>query len=294
MIFTPHYEGIFIDIFHIVRYKSATFTKGSWLLKHYLTKWELSHPEPIARTATSRVYQVQYHGRTVILKLLTPIGKADEAHGANALRHFGGHGAVEVFQADRQAHLLEYIDGDDLGHILNPSDDDHATRIIASVLNQIHSVTCPDQEHGLIPLRQRFSSLFAGVHRHEHFKRGALIADMLLSNPLNQHVLHGDIHHGNIRHHHTRGWLAFDPKGLIGERTFDTANTLCNPSYEIAVNEERLLRTARILADETAIDYQRIMAFGFAYACLSACWSLEDGDDPTLALEVAQIIDRHL
>ena len=62
-------------------------------------------------------------------------------------------------------------------------------------------------------------------------------------------VLHGDIHHHNIRQS-SRGWLAFDPKGLVGERTYDCANTLCNPVMpELVHNETRLLTNAAILAD---------------------------------------------
>ena len=47
----------------------------------------------------------------------------------------------------------------------------------------------------------------------------------------------------------SRGWLAFDPKGLVGERTYDCANTLCNPGMpELVHNETRLLTNAAILA----------------------------------------------
>jgi aminoglycoside/hydroxyurea antibiotic resistance kinase len=42
-------------------------------------------------------------------------------------------------------------------------------------------------------------------------------------------VLHGDLHHGNVLDFGLRGWLAIDPKGLLGERGFDFANIFTNP-----------------------------------------------------------------
>ena len=111
-------------------------------------------------------------------------------------------------------------------------------------------------------------------------------------------VLHGDIHHENIRYHPQRGWLAFDPKCVYGERTYDCANTLYNPHPDYFTpafyNEARLLRNAGILAEKLAIDPPRLLAFAFTYGCLSASWSLESGDDPDHALRIAAILERHL
>jgi streptomycin 6-kinase len=40
----------------------------------------------------------------------------------------------------------------------------------------------------------------------------------LLTTQREKVVLHGDMHHGNVLNFGSRGWLAIDPKGLIGER----------------------------------------------------------------------------
>jgi len=129
------------------------------------------------------------------------------------------------------------------------------------------------------------------------YVRGARLAESLLADPRDVRVLHGDIHHRNIRQS-SRGWLAFDPKGVVGERTYDCANTLCNPfpMTEIIHNENRLLTNAAILADALAIDLPRVLAFTYAYACLSASWSLSIGEESEVqwALGVAQIIEPHI
>ncbi len=110
-------------------------------------------------------------------------------------------------------------------------------------------------------------------------------------------MLHGDIHHCNIRQS-SRGWLAFDPKGVVGERTYDCANTLCNPAMpEIVHNETRLLTNAAILADTLAIDLSRVLAFTYAYACLNASWwSRHIGAEDMVqwSLNVAMIIEPHI
>lgn len=269
------------------------------MLNLYLEKWGLSTPHLLTETATSHIYTVTYQSEIAILKLLKPIGMDDEAGGAMALSHFDGHGAVRLIHADEQAHLLEYAGGDSLVNLVEHGGDDEATHIIADVVQQLHSRPLPQQADGFVSLRRRFRSLF----RHaEHptsapiFKRASQLAGGLLSNPHQICVLHGDIHHENIRHHPKRGWLAFDPKGLIGERTYDVANALCNPINmpSLVCNEARLLRQSTILANKLSISHKRVLAFVYVHACLSVCWSIEDGMAGDLAMCIAQLTEHHI
>lgn len=270
-------------------------------LNHYLEIWHLSEPRLLAQTATSHVYTVTVDGMIAVLKVFTPYG-ADEKTGAIALRHFDGHGAVRLLRNDDEAHLLEYIEGQDLIPLVRQGEDEQATAIIGDVLNQLHAAPLQSSPDGLMPLNIRFRSLFkkAGYDRQNGldsiFTRAAVTTEKLLSNPGTSYVLHGDIHHENIRYSAERGWLAIDPKGLFGERTYDTANTLCNPFKvsKLVHNEMRLLKNAAILSQKLGIELPRILAFTFAYACLSASWTLEDGHDASYALKVAEIVEPHV
>jgi streptomycin 6-kinase len=271
-------------------------------LNRYLQMWNLSDPQLLAETVTSRVYTVTTGEERVILKLLTPLGVQDERNGAVALRCFAGQGAVRLLREDEQAHLLEYAEGEDLTTLVKRGEDDRATAIIADVLNRLHAACKESLPEGLTPLRTWFRSLFRRAEGDRRdgldsiYRRAASIAENLLADPYEVRVLHGDIHHENIRHHAQRGWLAFDPKGLVGERTFDAANTLCNPVHmpELVENEDRLLRNAEILAQALGIDLSRILAFVFAYVCLSASWLLEDGQYPRHELRIAEIAEPHV
>ena len=280
-------------------------TLDNTMLNNYLTAWNLSNPQLLTQTMTSHIYTVTYEAETVILKLLSP-SETDEQRGAVALRCFDGHGAVRLLRYDEGAHLMEYAAGDELVTLVERGEDEHATRIIAQVIQQLHSVPQNIPHDGLFMLERWFEALFhkaasdrqAGID--SIYVRSASLVRRLLVDPREVRVLHGDIHHRNIRQT-SRGWLTFDPKGLIGDRTYDCANTLCNPVMpELVHNETRLLTNAAILADTLALDLSRVLVFTYAYACLNASWWLPDietkGAEEIVHwhLKIAVMIEPHI
>jgi streptomycin 6-kinase len=239
---------------------------------------------------------VQTANEPGVLKILSKIGAKDERGAADALRWFGGHGAVELLRHDNGAMLLELAEGGSLASVVESGRDDEATKIIADLLNKLHFANSSEPPKNLIPLLRRFRSLLEdGSARQVDpiIARGAAVARELLHNEVRQHVLHGDIHHDNIRWHSRRGWLAIDPKGVLGERVYDAANALCNPHSlpELVHSRDRLLRQAEIMASGLGVDQARLLAYTFAHACLSACWSVEDGQDPSHSLVMARIAE---
>jgi len=254
---------------------------------------------------TSHIYTVVHDHKTVVLKLLSS-SETDEQRGALALRYYDGQGAVRLLQFDDGAQLMEYAEGDELVTLVERNEDEQATRIIAQVINQLHSVTLAAPNDGLMVLERWFKALFEKATEERQagsgsvYVRGASLAEQLLTDQQEIRVLHGDIHHYNIRHS-PRGWLAFDPKGVIGERTYDCANTLCNPVMpELVFNETRLLHNAAVLADALRLDLERVLAFTYIYACLNASWWSQLCDRAGAQdivgwhLKVAQIIEPHI
>lgn len=108
--------------------------------------------------------------------------------------------------------------------------------------------------------------------------------------------LHGDIHHDNVLHDRERGWLAIDPKGLLGERTFDYTNIFCNPDLETATSPTVFSRRLDVVPDESKIDRERLLRWVFAYAGLSASWCMEDDDRGGVAwrLAIVEIASREV
>jgi streptomycin 6-kinase len=273
-------------------------------LNYYLRLWHLSDPEPLARSPTGEVYIAYQNNEKVVLKLLTPIGAEDEADGVIALHYFEGQGAVRLLAHDERAHLLEYAGDEELAEMVTRGDDLEAAAIIGGVLNKLHRPQPEVPTPPLQTLRQRFRSLFRTAAQDEAagkdsiYVRGARVAEQLLAQPRDECVLHGDIQHHNIRLHPVRGWLAYDPKGLYGERSYDAGNALCNPSTarERVLSEARLVEVSQVLADTMGVPVGRLRAFGFAYACLSASWpdKPEGSEIKHWFLTVARNAERHV
>ena len=273
-------------------------------LVEYLQRWNLSDPERIAQSPRSEVYLVRSDGQPAVLKLLTPEGAADEADGALALRYFDGEGAVRLLASDPGAHLLEYAGDEELAGMVAQGQDLRAAELIAGVLNKLHRPRPGVPVPKLRGLPERFSSLFAAAQRDHAanqesiFVRGARVARHLLAQPQDECVLHGDVMHHNIRRHPQRGWLAYDPKGLYGERLYDAGNVLCNPANarQLVLSEQRLLDVTRVLAEHMEVDLGRLRAFVFAFACLSASWPDKPpgSEIQNWFLAVARNAERHV
>ena len=108
-------------------------------------------------------------------------------------------------------------------------------------------------------------------------------------------LLHGDLPHYNVLFDWTRGWLAIDPKGVIGEIEYEIGAVLRNPIERPglfilpSITERRLQQFRRKLN----LDSTRALRWGFAQAVLSAIWEIEDGvivDTANPALRLAYAI----
>ena len=120
------------------------------------------------------------------------------------------------------------------------------------------------------------------------------MASELLASPRQPVVLHGDIHHENILDFGAAGWLAIDPWGFEGERTYDYANILKNPTRELMLSPSRFRAQVGVISQAADLDPARLIRWGFAHAGLAAAWSLEDGWDATGALGLMEIARAEL
>jgi streptomycin 6-kinase len=144
----------------------------------------------------------------------------------------------------------------------------------------------------LTPLGQQFASLFERAQDHPLLARCATVARHLLASQHDIVPLHGDLHHANVLDGGARGWLAIDPKALIGERTYETANLLTNPwpHAEIVHDADRMQRLALLYAGRLDLDVGRVLSFSLAHAGLSASWAMDDGFDPGFRLKCIELL----
>ena len=265
---------------------------GTSELENYCVKWNLKTPVLLASTFTSEVFRVEYENAQAVLKILNENGMKFEIKGAIILTCFNGRGSVQLLESDEGAHLLEFVDGPQLKSLVLNGGDQQATNIIADTIEALHSYSGP-VPLGLINMERNFQSLFQLVTRSpldSVYMAGAKVAETLIASEQELRILHGDIHHENILLSSKRGWLAIDPQCVVGERTYDIANTFYNPKGYSAQSEEIIKMRSHIFSRKLKMDQKRILEFAFAYGCLSAAWSIEDGLSENSIVKTAKSI----
>jgi len=262
------------------------------MFDEYLTRWALAPDGDPIVTETGRLLPVRLRGASAILKIATI---DEEKRGNRLMVWWDGEGAARVFAHHGDALLLERaVSTTTLADLTRSGRDDEATRILCCVVAKLHAprgAAIPD----VVPLSKWFASLEPASAMHGGlFARSAAVARDLLSAPQDVVVLHGDIHHGNVLDFGERGWLAIDPKGLIGERGFDYANIFCNPDHETATAPNRFAQRVDLIAAEAQLDRRRLLKWILAWSGLSAGWSIDDGTLPDSALAVAELAAQQL
>ena len=226
----------------------------------------------------------QRDGTPVVLKICWT---SDEYHRQKeALRFFDGHGMTRLlgFYDEDEVMLLEGLrPGTSL---LHRNDDVVATSIAAGVMRQIwRPITgmhdFPTVERwglGFERLRQHFDG-GTGPFPQAITDRAQKVYTELCDSMGKQVLLHGDLHHDNILAAERQPWLAIDPKGVVGERAYETGSWLRNwlPDLLRQENPRRILaRRIDQFADELGFDRVRIRDWALAQAVLSGWWCIED------------------
>jgi streptomycin 6-kinase len=257
------------------------------MFDEYLALWELTPDgEPIV-THSSRLLPVRQHGVPAMLKVAM---EPEEIFGGVLMAWWDGEGSARVLAHAGDALLLERAEGKgSLAELARNGCDDEASRIICATVARLHAPRkkpLPD----LIPLTRWFRELEPAATRHGGIlSLAAATARELLATPREVGVLHGDIHHGNVLDFGERGWLAIDPKRLIGERGFDYANLFCNLDHETATDPGRFRRRVEVIAQEARLERRRLLQWVLAWAGLSAVWFMSDGMHPETDFAVAEL-----
>lgn len=227
------------------------------------------HPDgAMYSTQASVVCPVILDGHEAFLKVTN---EPEELAGARALERWGGKGAVTALVRDENALVLERA-GCTLQSLI--TNDAVATQVLCTVAGRLHAQS-PEQLDEFPNLRSWFSSLFADAT--PRFDQVRAIADRLLDQITPSVLLHGDLHHENVLDGANRGWVAIDPKGIVGPREFDYCNIFTNwtPQQAHKHFDSRVHAVART-AD---IDPVHLLSWIVAWSALSGIWHLEDGDE---------------
>jgi streptomycin 6-kinase len=262
----------------------------------WLTRWGLTPDgEPFTTPYTkSRLLAVRQGPVAAMLKLAR---FESELRGAEVMAWWGGEGAAPVLALEGEALLLERAQGPgDLVALARDGRDDEATTILCAALAALHRPRA-DPPAGAGSLHDLFRALRERASADPRMETALAIAEDLLAAPREPALLHGDMHHYNVLDFGPRGWLAIDPWGVSGERTYDYANLLRNPDLACAIVPGRFRRQLELAAGLAGLDAGRLALWSYAHSGLSAAWQIEDGQDPeanfqimdAFAGEIAQI-----
>ena len=269
------------------------------LLAEYERRWSLTLGPPFEPLPYHYVAPgVRADGTDVVLKLGVP---HDEfGCQVEALRRYDGQGMVRLLEAepDCGALLMERLQP---GTMLTQVDDERATEIAAEVMRELWRPlpnpqsfpTVAEWAAGIADLRAGFDGGTGPLPRRLVEQAEGLFAE-LLSSQAEPVLLHGDLHHENILLSE-RGWLAIDPKGVIGEAAYEIGALLRNPMPRVVEWPDLpRIQSRRVdqFADLLGFDRQRIIGWGIAQAVLSACWSVTDGGDWQPAMAVAEALEH--
>jgi streptomycin 6-kinase len=269
-----------------------------------LARWgAVPDGEPIV-THGSRLLAVRCGDLPAMIK--QPVN-ADEKLGCLLMQHWTGEGAAMVLAQHGDTLLLERATGPaSLAAMSRQGQDDEACRILCEAASRLHAPRGRPLPDGLLPLETWFEPLTRGGDRYGGVvARAAAIACELLAERREIVTLHGDLHHDNVLDFGPRGWLAIDPRHLVGDRGYDFGSIFTNPDMSLpgapgladpgeagATQPGRLARRAPVVAEAAGMDRARLLRWVLAAASLSAVWSLDDGDEgehPAIDLAVAEV-----
>jgi streptomycin 6-kinase len=261
--------------------------------------------EDVLETATSLIAfgtrdVTATENQSVILKVIKEPG--DEWGSGDVLASFDGHGVARVYEHEPGAALLERLrPGNSLVDLTLNGRDEEATDILADVIQQMstHSSSksplelmqaCATVEDWAKGLGKYIASGDVQIPR-DLVEAGQRVFKNLCASERRPRLLHGDLQHYNVLFDSERGWLAVDPKGVVGELEYEIGAFVRNPvaQPELFLSRATIERRLSQLTTRLNLDYQRALGWAFAQAVLSAIWSIEDGiavaaTDPALRL----------
>ena len=203
--------------------------------------------------------------------------------GIDALQLYGGRGMARVLRADRDRRVVlmeRVVPGEPLWRATI----EHALEAAAFVMSRFRSP--PPEAHAFPDVRGYHRAWPSHVQLYggsglldaDLFEIGERVFLELCDSSAAPVVLHGDLHYGNVLSSERDGWLAIDPKGLIGEACYEVGDLLRNRLDELFATADArgaMRRRVEMLADLTGFDRERVRLWGLAQAVLTAIWADE-------------------
>ncbi|HUG07977.1 MAG TPA: aminoglycoside phosphotransferase family protein [Acidimicrobiia bacterium] len=230
--------------------------------------------EPFADSSVSLVLPAELpDGRAVVLKLQFPHRESERE--AEALQHWSGDGAVQLFAHDhsRSALLIERCLP---GVHLSTEEQDEVISVLTALLPRLwkpagEPFTTLSEEAALWrrELADRWEAAGRSFERRLLDAASEALRD-LADTQGEQVLIHQDLHGDNVLAAEREQWLAIDPKPVVGEREFAVAPVV--RSYEFGHSRGAVWRRLDRLSSELGLDRERARLWSFAQ---TLAWAFE-------------------
>lgn len=255
------------------------------LIKNHSKTFELEDLRPVQNLSYNYVLTGLQAGWPIVLKLsLDEDGLRREAA---ALKIFQGYGGVGVLGEAPWALLLSRaVPGTSLKSFY-PSRDHEALRIACKVMHHLHQAPVPAS--GFPHIEDWLKTLDGDwdIPSSILIKARAL-RDQLLLKPYRPVLLHGDLHHENILQDGD-GWVAIDPKGVMGQPVHEVWALIGNPTPYLS--KDQIKDRLGVITKQMDLDLNQTTAWCFVQSVLSWIWDLEDNLNPR-TIGLTEIFDN--
>jgi streptomycin 6-kinase len=239
-------------------------------------KWNLEYLEVLENLSYNYVLAGYQDTKPIILKIAIDLKSLESE--VKALTALQGFGMISLLESTENAILLERaMPGTTLKELF-PKQENQTIEIACNLIKSLHQAPIP-KNHNFPSLSNWFESLNKDCNIPDYYlNKARQLRDDLLKTTARQVLLHGDLHHENILQNH-ENWCVIDPKGIIGDATFEVVTFIRNPMPELVQEPQAFnIITNRInkFAKLLNLDQKRISAWCFVEAVISWTWALED------------------
>tara|TARA_Y100000389_G_scaffold163820_1_gene167235 strand:+ start:347 stop:1174 length:828 start_codon:yes stop_codon:yes gene_type:complete len=266
------------------------------LINNISKEWNLKIEEKSFKTKTGFIQFVNYQGVPAILK----ISSSKDENTAEMLKYYNGYGAVKLLRSrDNISLISRAIPATPLKELVLNDEDDKACKVFCEIVKKIHSDNNykTDSYPEIIDWASGFDEYIKSGNNQiplNLINEAKNIFLDLVKSQTSTIVLHGDLHHKNILLDQEEGWLAIDPKGIVGEKEIEVSAFLKNPigHIEIYGNPQIIKGRLDIIAEGLQLDRERILLWCYCLTILSSIWLLEVKENPRDWLRLAKIIKQ--
>jgi streptomycin 6-kinase len=261
------------------------------ILTRCCEKWELTLGATTDEIKGNFIaYAETAGGEEVVLKVGVP--HRDFSTEMEALGIYAGRGINRLIDCDKElnAMVLERVRP---GRMLETLRDEHErSEIAARILRDLHR-TPPPLKHTLPHFMDWIQDAFQDARNCQDSSRAEVyleqiphveaMMERLMDGQESQILLHGDLHHWNILEDDQRGWMAIDPKGVIGASCLDAGRFINNATgFGSSAPGKRkiMLDAVEVFSKVLGEGEERIFAGAFCDRVMGCSWGLaHEADD---------------